>query len=143
MKQQIIRIIFGFVVAELVTTGFVSVYFLHLIEYYKGHPPYGINVRDVFRAFPDMGFFTIMFTFLPFVIFIALTERYSWRSLSIYIAFGTLLPSLMLGAASPFHGFSGKGFEYMIVLGGIGAAACFIYWLIAGRHAGLWKQPVA
>jgi hypothetical protein len=34
-------------------------------------------------------------------------------------------------------------FEMIVSFTAIGVLAIFIYWLIAGRHAGLWKRPVA
>jgi hypothetical protein len=141
MRQQIIRIILGFLAAELVTTVLISVYFKYLIQFI-GTTRRGISIYDFidFNAFQVMAYYVIMFASLPFAIFIFLTERYNWRSFLIYFALGALLPSLMIAIASPYFRFSSEGFKFMVVLGGIGVAACLTYWAIAGCHAGLWKR---
>jgi hypothetical protein len=92
--------------------------------------------------------FIAAFAFAPAVVAILLTEAFGLRSILIYALAG--------GAVGLFCGYTlgfiervpqfqitapfGTNFELMA---GAGIAAGLVYWLIAGRTAGGWRDPAA
>lgn len=79
---------------------------------------------------------------LPSFLVIALAEGFAWRSIVFYGALGGVL-ALALTYGIDFAGYAGRadgifprGRE---VLAASGIAGGLVYWLFAGRKAGLWK----
>lgn len=78
--------------------------------------------------------------FAPAAIVIVLAEGFSWRSVLLYalvggavgVAYGVMLPG-----DEPGYLFPDRVPE---VLAGAGIAAGLVYWLIAGRNAGKWRE---
>lgn len=79
---------------------------------------------------------------MPSLLVIALAEGFAWRSVLLYGALGGAL-ALALG-----YGFGANGYSVMPagspprdreVMAAAGIAGGFVYWLFAGRRAGLWK----
>jgi hypothetical protein len=79
---------------------------------------------------------------MPALLVIALAEGFAWRSSLIYAALGGAL-ALALG-----YGFGAAGYLVTAdsspahereVLAAAGIAGGFVYWLFAGRKAGIWK----
>jgi hypothetical protein len=79
---------------------------------------------------------------LPALLVIALAEGFAWRSSLIYAALGGVL-SLSLSYGVDFAGYAGAPDVSLAhereVLAAAGIAGGFVYWLFAGRNAGLWK----
>jgi hypothetical protein len=90
---------------------------------------------------------TATLIFLPALIAVVLTEAFSIRSLLVYAAGGAALTFLAYQGA----GF-GRGYEESIdrppppvsrdaeIAGAAGAAFGLVYWMIAGRRAGVWRN---
>jgi hypothetical protein len=81
------------------------------------------------------------FAFLPGLIAILLAESFSWRSVLFYALAGAAI-GLFYGLVLPTEGSS----PFFIVgstqlVAGAGIAAGLVYWLIAGRNAGIWRLP--
>ena len=83
---------------------------------------------------------TIAFT--PSLLVIALAEGFAWRSSILYAALGGVL-ALALSYGIDFAGYVGDpGSSFARereVLAAAGIAGGFVYWLFAGRKAGIWK----
>jgi hypothetical protein len=73
---------------------------------------------------------------------IALAEGFAWRSILIYGALGGVL-ALSLSYGLDFAGYVGNPDSFLArereVLAAAGIAGGFVYWLFAGRKAGVWK----
>jgi hypothetical protein len=90
--------------------------------------------------------FVAAFSFLPAVIAILVTETFGLRSIVFYALAGGLIGlfcGYSLGFIGPLPRFDfdmplGTNFE---LLAAAGIAAGLVYWLIAGRNAGLWREP--
>lgn len=77
---------------------------------------------------------------LPWAVFMLLTEILQWRSLLLHAAVGLLAGFATLrlayeGAMPPM------GIQTAIFLAGL--AFGLIYWIVAGRSAGLWRRDIA
>jgi hypothetical protein len=81
--------------------------------------------------------------FLPTLLIIALAEAFAWRSILIYGASGAVL-ALALGYGIDFAGYVGEAGSLFArereVLAAAGISGGFVYWLIAGRNAGVWQS---
>ena len=89
-------------------------------------------------------------SFLPMVILIALAETFNIRSLALNMLGGAAM--LILGYYSA--GFAPPSYEESIdaappivshdleIAAAAGAVFGLIYWLIAGRNAGRWREPL-
>jgi hypothetical protein len=90
--------------------------------------------------------FVAAFSFVPAVIAILVTETFGLRSVVFYALAGGLIGlfcGYSLGFIGPLPRFDfdmplGTNFE---LLAAAGIAAGLVYWLIAGRNAGLWREP--
>jgi hypothetical protein len=89
--------------------------------------------------------FVAAFSFVPAIIAILVTETFGLRSVLIYALAGGLIGlfcGYSLGFIGPLPRFDfdmplGTNFE---LLTAAGIAAGLVYWLIAGRSAGLWRD---
>ncbi len=89
--------------------------------------------------------FVAAFSFVPAVIAILVTETFGLRSVVLHAVAGGLIGlfcGYTLGVIGPLPRFDfdmplGTNFE---LLAAAGIAAGLIYWLIAGRSAGLWRE---
>jgi len=80
---------------------------------------------------------------LPTLLVVALTEAFAWRSSLVYAALGGVI-ALALSYGADFAGYLGEaggGLAHQReVLAAAGIAGGLVYWLFAGRNAGVWKQ---
>jgi hypothetical protein len=89
--------------------------------------------------------FVAAFAFVPAVIAVIVTETFSLRSVVLYAIAGGLIGlfcGYSLGFIEPMPQFQfnmplGTNFE---LLAAAGIAGGLVYWLIAGRSAGLWRD---
>jgi hypothetical protein len=83
---------------------------------------------DIFYVWVVLGFWTLVITLIPAALLIYFTERYIWRNFWIYCGIGAALGSL-----------TGLWLDWqtMAECAAIGCVAGLVYWLIAGRFAGL------
>lgn len=103
-----------------------------------------------------LAFFATSFTgaisFLPVVVLIVLAEAFKIRSLLIYAAVGAAL--LALGMVGGGNSVGEESIDHppppmsrpMEIAAAAGAVFGLVYWLIAGRNAGRWRerrQPTA
>jgi hypothetical protein len=83
-----------------------------------------------------------MIAMLPALLVIALAEGFAWRSSLVYAALGGVL-ALSFSFGLDFAGSLGEPSSYLPrereVLAAAGIAGGFVYWLFAGRKAGVWK----
>jgi hypothetical protein len=79
---------------------------------------------------------------LPAMLVIALAEGFAWRSIVIYGLLGGAL-ALSLSFGLDFAGYVGDPDGLLArereVLAAAGITGGFVYWLFAGRRAGVWK----
>jgi hypothetical protein len=79
---------------------------------------------------------------LPTLLVIALAEGFACRSILVYGALGGVL-ALALRYGIDFAGYIGAPDGIIVrereVLAAAGIAGGFVYWLFAGRKAGIWK----
>jgi len=88
--------------------------------------------------------FVAAFAFVPAAVAILVTETFGLRSVILYAVAGGLIGvfcGYTLGLIEPMPRFDlamplGTNFE---LLAAAGIAAGFVYWLVAGRSAGLWR----
>ncbi len=80
---------------------------------------------------------------LPTLLVVALTEAFAWRSSLVYAALGGVI-ALALSYGADFAGYLGEPGSDLVhqheVLAAAGIAGGLVYWLFAGRNAGVWKQ---
>lgn len=80
---------------------------------------------------------------LPALLLIVLAEGFAWRSVLYYGVFGGIL-ALALWYGVDFAGNGGKAGAGLAhereVFAAAGIAGGLVYWLVAGRKAGLWKR---
>jgi phosphotransferase system glucose/maltose/N-acetylglucosamine-specific IIC component len=89
--------------------------------------------------------FVSFFAFLPALIVIALGEILGVRAALYYAVAGAVVGAVAYMSASSWNtlaltvdGFARRELE---IMAGAGIAAGFVYWAIAGRNAGRWREP--
>jgi hypothetical protein len=136
-------ILFGFLAASLVAGMIVvgAVLFPEFSDLSDG--PIDPSALNIVLGF---GFiFVSGFALLPALIVVAITEAFYIRGALTYAVGGALVGlACYLGliqfdtATLSFNGIVRRHLEIMT---GAGIVAGFVYWMIAGRNAGAWRQP--
>jgi hypothetical protein len=85
--------------------------------------------------------FTTVIAFVPSIIVIIIAEALSLRSLFFYALAGGI-GGLLYGLTFPAAAANGFDRTVEITLAA-GVAAGLVYWLVAGRTAGLWREQLA
>jgi hypothetical protein len=102
----------------------------------------------LFMIFATFGFvFVTWLALMPALLAIVVGEAFSLRSVLYYALAGAAIGAIAywsLGSFDPsllrIDGATRREVEIMI---GAGIVAGFVYWLIAGRTAGRWREPPA
>jgi hypothetical protein len=83
---------------------------------------------------------------LPAMIIAAVTEAFSIRSALAYAVGGALVGLACYLGLVPFDPetlrFEGIVRRHLEIMTGAGIIAGLVYWMIAGRTAGAWRQPL-
>jgi hypothetical protein len=136
-------ILFGFLAASLVAGAIVvgAVLFPALSDFADGAiDPSALNIVLGF------GFIFISgFALLPALLVVAITEAfYIRRALAYAVGGGVVGLACYLGLV-PFDPatlrFDGIVRRHLEIMTGAGIVAGIVYWMIAGRNAGAWRQP--
>ncbi|MDQ0325565.1 putative membrane protein [Rhodopseudomonas julia] len=71
---------------------------------------------------------------IPAFLMILFAESFGWRSLILHLVFGAVVGSAatILGIAGP----PASEFSDIAIFSAAGTVGAFVYWLLAGRHAG-------
>ncbi|KWV45933.1 hypothetical protein AS156_23285 [Bradyrhizobium macuxiense] len=85
------------------------------------------------------------FALLPALIIVLITEAFYIRSVLAYAVGGALVGAACYLGLVPFDPdtmqFHGIVHRHMQIMTGAGIVAGLVYWLIAGRTAGAWREP--
>jgi hypothetical protein len=85
------------------------------------------------------------FALLPAMIVVAITEAFYVRSALAYAAGGAVVGLACYLGLVPFNSdslrFEGIVRRHLEIMTGAGIVAGMVYWLIAGRNAGTWREP--
>jgi hypothetical protein len=136
-------IFFGFLVACLVA-GMIVVGAVLFPEFSDlGTGPIDPSALNIVLGF---GFIFISgFALLPALIVVAITEAFYIRGVLTYAAGGGLVGLACYLGLIPFDPatlrFDGIIRRHLEIMTGAGIVAGFIYWMIAGRNAGAWREP--
>src|ERR1700733_14759653 len=136
-------ILFGFLAACLVA-GMIVVGAVLFPEFSDlGSGPIDQGALNIALGF---GFiFVSGFALLPAMIVAAITEAFYIRGALTYAVGGGLVGLACYLRLVPFDPatlrFDGIVRRHLEIMTGAGIVAGFIYWMIAGRNAGAWRQP--
>jgi hypothetical protein len=136
-------ILFGFLAACLVAGMIVvgAVLFPELSEFADGPiDQSGLNIVW------GLGFIFISgFALLPAMLLAAITEAFYIRGVLSYAIAGGLIGLACYLGLVPFDPatltFDGIVRRHLEILTGAGIVAGLVYWMIAGRNAGVWRAP--
>jgi hypothetical protein len=140
---RLIVISIGFLAACFVG-GMIVVVALLFPEFADlGAGPVDESTVDVLLGF---GFiFVSGFALLPALVVVAITEAFYIRSALAYAVGGGLVGLACYLGLVPFHPetfqFEGIVRRHLEIMTGAGIVAGVVYWMIAGRNAGLWRHP--
>jgi hypothetical protein len=88
---------------------------------------------------------TSVFALLPAAVIALITEAFSIRSVLAYAMGGALVGTACYLSILPFNThtwrFEGIVRRHTEILTGAGIVAGLVYWTIAGRTAGAWREP--
>src|SRR5271169_2663317 len=136
-------ILFGFLAACLVAGMIVvgGVLFPQLSEFAEGAIDQGaLNIVW------GLGFIFISgFALLPAMLLAAITEAFYIRGALTYAICGGVIGLACYLSLIPFDpatvSFDGIVRRHLEILTGAGIVAGLVYWMIAGRNAGAWREP--
>jgi len=139
---RLVVILFGFLAACLVAGMIVvgAVLFPEFTDLGIGQIDPAINVVI------GIGFIFISgFALLPAMIVAAITEAFYIRSVLAYAVGGALVGMACYLGLIPFDPdtmrFDGIVRRHLEIMTGAGIVAGLVYWMIAGRNAGAWREP--
>src|SRR5215470_10891038 len=136
-------ILFGFLAACLVA-GMIIVIAVLFPEFSDlGAGPVDQGVFEILVGF---GFIFISgFALLPATIIALITEAFSIRSVLAYAIGGAAVGAACYFSLVPFDTdswqFNGIVRRHLEIMTGAGIVAGLVYWMIAGRNAGAWREP--
>jgi hypothetical protein len=136
-------ILFGFLAACLVA-GMIVVCAVLFPEFSDlGSGPIDSGALNIVIGF---GFiFVSGFALLPAMIVVLITEAFYVRGLLTYAIGGGLIGLACYLGLVPFDParlcFEGIVRRHLEIMTGAGIVAGVVYWMIAGRNAGAWRQP--
>lgn len=101
---------------------------------------------DAINVLIGFGFIFISgFALLPAIIIVAITEAFNIRSVVAYALGGAVVGLACYLGLIPFDPatmhFDGIVRRHLEVMSGAGIVGGLIYWVIAGRNAGRWREP--
>jgi hypothetical protein len=136
-------ILLGFLAASLVAGAIVvgAVLFPALSDFADG--PIDPSAVNIVLGF---GFiFVSGFALLPAMIVVAITEAFYIRSALAYAVGGGVVGLVCYLGLVPFDPatlqFNGIVQRHLEIMTGAGIVAGVVYWMIAGRNAGMWRAP--
>ena len=136
-------ILFGFLAACLVAGMIVvgAVLFPEFSDFGTG--PIDQSALNIVLGF---GFIIISgFALVPAMIVVAITEAFYVRSALTYATGGALAGLACYLGLVPFDPatlqFEGIVRRHLEIMTGAGIVAGMVYWMIAGRNAGAWREP--
>ena len=102
--------------------------------------------EDALNILVGFGFIVISgFALLPGMIVVAITEAFYIRSALTYAVGGGLAGLACYLGLVPFDTetmrFEGIVHRHLEIMTGAGIVAGAVYWMIAGRNAGAWREP--
>jgi hypothetical protein len=136
-------ILFGFLAACLVA-GMIIVTAVLFPEFSDlGSGPVDQGAIDIILGF---GFIFISgFALLPAMIIAAITEAFYIRGALTYAVGGGLVGLACYLGLVPFDPdtlrFEGIVRRHLEIMTGAGIVAGLVYWMVAGRNAGAWREP--
>ena len=106
------------------------------------------NIDPAVNVVIGLGFIFISgFALLPAMLVAAITEAFYIRSVLAYAVGGALVGAACYLGLIPFDPdtmrFDGIIRRHLEIMTGAGIVAGLIYWLIAGRNAGAWRERMA
>ena len=140
---RLFAILFGFFFACLIA-GMIVVGAILLPEFSDfGSGPIDHNALNIVLGF---GFFFVSgFALLPAMIVVVITEAFYIRSMLAYAVGGGIVGMACYLGLTPFDTdtlqFEGIVRRHLEIMTCAGIVAGFIYWTIAGRNAGAWREP--
>jgi hypothetical protein len=140
---RLFLIVFAFLAACFVAGMIVVVAILFPEFSDLGSGPIDQGAIDVILGF---GFiFVSGFALIPAMLIALITEAFSIRSLLAYAIGGGLVGLACYLGLVPFDPaslqFEGIVRRHLEIMTGAGIVGGFVYWLIAGRSAGRWREP--
>src|SRR3954468_374177 len=140
---RMLVILFGLLAASLVAGAILvgAVLFPTLSDFADG--PIDPSVLNIVLGF---GFiFVSGFALLPALLVVLVTEAFYIRSALAYAAGGGVVGLACYLGLVPFDPatmrFDGIVRRHLEIITGAGIVAGVVYWLIAGRNAGVWRAP--
>ena len=140
---RLLVIFFAFLAACLVA-GMIVVGAVLFPEFSElGAGPIDLGALNIVLGF---GFIFISgFALLPAMIVAAITEAFSIRGVLSYAVGGGLVGLACYLGLVPFDPdtlrFEGIVRRHLEIMTGAGIVAGLVYWMIAGRNAGAWREP--
>ena len=140
---RLIVILFGFLAACLVA-GMIVVGAVLFPEFSDlGTGPIDSSALNTVLGFGVV--FISGFALLPAMIVVAITEAFYIRGALTYAAGGAIVGLACYLGLMPFDpatmSFDGIVRRHLEIMTGAGIVAGLVYWLIAGRNAGAWREP--
>jgi hypothetical protein len=145
MLGRILVILFACLLASLAAGLIVSLAVLIPMVGDLALGPYG---QDAFAVVVTFGaLFVSAYALAPLLLVIVCAEAFAIRALLFYALAGALMGAVLYfnfsgwsGRALTAGGFARRELE---VMAAAGIVAGLVYWAIAGRNAGRWREPPA
>jgi hypothetical protein len=140
---RLFAILFGFLAASFVA-GMIVVFAI-LFPNFSDFGPDQVDQNAV-NILLGFGFiFVSGFALLPAMIVVVITEAFYIRGILTYAVGGAVVGAACYLGLVPFDTatlqFDGIVRRHLEIMTGAGIVAGLVYWMIAGRNAGAWREP--
>lgn len=143
LLSRLIVVFFGFL-AACIAAGIIIVAALLFPDFSElGTGPVDEGVLDILLGF---GFIVVSgFALVPAMVIVAITEAFYIRGVLTYAVGGGLVGLAFYLGLIPFDTetmhFEGIVRRHLEIITGAGIVAGLVYWVVAGRTAGAWREP--
>lgn len=142
--RRLLVISIGYILAVIAAT--LGMTGTSILENFSASPLRALDWRGISAILITYGTLIATYAFLPVTIAIAIAEWCAIRSLPAHLFAGAIIGFISTGTLGRFWpafnplGMPPQGLADILLVVAAGIVAALVYWLVAGRQAGNWRN---